>query len=551
MAPAPWSKESCIKSGRDGWSGDGWSKVSRAGNRACKPNDNNQSYTVCKCGHCISDRLLLLLRHGEWAGCGKHLFPCDLEGSSLPAFADGTGTQSLMKPVLPQSRRPPVCAPYAELPSGSRKEASPADPEPLEFDIGEVHLDSGWEFSEWALALELARRGRTGAHRACEPPKSAVGPEPESARVGPASVCQLEKASALDGRGRGFGRLSLAPGAAQSLDAGARSSAPLFNVPVGLENVNRPYLSSRMEGAIRVPLDGLPGCSRALAWRLGQRGGLGARGSLFVSPDNAKAVEGPGPFKWGGAGLQLESNLENTGALIPEEFGQAPPESLFPEASLGRAKGVVDSLKQSVPRAGLSVIAEGATCISAVAAGLTRAESRLRRSASLCFLAVPVARATGFISAPGWSCDQCGKFSAKTHSGDLARLRRGSWATQPVRTGIVSCQPDGRSRSPWKGADEANVDCPRERYTVEGQRGRQRGRRCHHQRGRRPRPRRRPLAAWPLEGMRVTRADGRGTQHFTLHWDPHSQRLQWGTHGRLWLGAPPRPSAPAVVSKWV
>jgi len=48
-----------------------------------------------------------------------------------------------------------------------------------------------------------------------------------------------------------------------------------------------------------------------------------------------------------------------------------------------------------------------------------------------------------------------------------------------------------------------NVDCPRERYTV--------------------------------EGMRVTRADVRGTQNFTLHWDPRSQRLQWGTHGRLWL----------------
>eukprot|EP00929_Paragymnodinium_shiwhaense_P117556 TRINITY_DN8831_c0_g1_i1.p1 TRINITY_DN8831_c0_g1~~TRINITY_DN8831_c0_g1_i1.p1 ORF type:complete len:428 (-),score=74.66 TRINITY_DN8831_c0_g1_i1:417-1700(-) len=49
-----------------------------------------------------------------------------------------------------------------------------------------------------------------------------------------------------------------------------------------------------------------------------------------------------------------------------------------------------------------------------------------------------------------------------------------------------------------------NVDCPREQYVV--------------------------------EGLRVTRTDVRGLQHyFTLHWDANRQKLQWGTHGRLFL----------------
>lgn len=48
-----------------------------------------------------------------------------------------------------------------------------------------------------------------------------------------------------------------------------------------------------------------------------------------------------------------------------------------------------------------------------------------------------------------------------------------------------------------------NVDCPREQYVV--------------------------------QGLHVIRTDVRGTQHFSLHWDPHRQQLQWGTHGRLFL----------------
>jgi len=52
-----------------------------------------------------------------------------------------------------------------------------------------------------------------------------------------------------------------------------------------------------------------------------------------------------------------------------------------------------------------------------------------------------------------------------------------------------------------------NVDCPREQYSIHGQ--------------------------------RITRSDARGTRNFTIHWDQGRQRWQWGTHGRLslqWLG---------------
>mmetsp|Transcript_90654 Transcript_90654/g.194392 ORF Transcript_90654/g.194392 Transcript_90654/m.194392 type:complete len:455 (+) Transcript_90654:96-1460(+) len=88
-------------------------------------------------------------------------------------------------------------------------------------------------------------------------------------------------------------------------------------------------------------------------------------------------------------------------------------------------------------------------------------------------------------------------------------------------------EPLWRSRSPgkaWEGSGGGsggsharpvedlagtwvNMECPREQYVV--------------------------------DGLHVARADNRGTHNFTLRWDPHRQRLQWGTHGRLcleWLG---------------
>lgn len=48
-----------------------------------------------------------------------------------------------------------------------------------------------------------------------------------------------------------------------------------------------------------------------------------------------------------------------------------------------------------------------------------------------------------------------------------------------------------------------NIDCPGERYAV--------------------------------AGHNVTRTDGQGSRHFTLHWDNRRKQLQWGTRGRLYL----------------
>lgn len=42
-----------------------------------------------------------------------------------------------------------------------------------------------------------------------------------------------------------------------------------------------------------------------------------------------------------------------------------------------------------------------------------------------------------------------------------------------------------------------------------------------------------------IEGLRVTRVDGRGSRDFTIYWDQYKQQWQWGMHGRLalqWLG---------------
>eukprot|EP00927_Polykrikos_kofoidii_P068602 TRINITY_DN6394_c0_g1_i1.p1 TRINITY_DN6394_c0_g1~~TRINITY_DN6394_c0_g1_i1.p1 ORF type:complete len:397 (-),score=53.51 TRINITY_DN6394_c0_g1_i1:203-1393(-) len=44
-----------------------------------------------------------------------------------------------------------------------------------------------------------------------------------------------------------------------------------------------------------------------------------------------------------------------------------------------------------------------------------------------------------------------------------------------------------------------------------------------------------PWEQYVVEGLKVIRTDIRSTQRFTLHWDHARQRLQWGTHGRLYL----------------
>lgn len=48
-----------------------------------------------------------------------------------------------------------------------------------------------------------------------------------------------------------------------------------------------------------------------------------------------------------------------------------------------------------------------------------------------------------------------------------------------------------------------NVDCPREKYVI--------------------------------DGLKVTRTDGRGARDFSLRWDAQSHRWEWGTRGRLFL----------------
>lgn len=72
-----------------------------------------------------------------------------------------------------------------------------------------------------------------------------------------------------------------------------------------------------------------------------------------------------------------------------------------------------------------------------------------------------------------------------------------------------------------------NVDCPSERYFI--------------------------------EGLRVTRMDARGTKAFTIYWDQYKQQWQWGMHGRLslqWLGenmiawVPYMPEYPCYARVW-
>jgi len=48
-----------------------------------------------------------------------------------------------------------------------------------------------------------------------------------------------------------------------------------------------------------------------------------------------------------------------------------------------------------------------------------------------------------------------------------------------------------------------------------------------------------PHEQYVVEGLRIMRTDARGTRDFSIQWDNHKQRWQWGPHGRLslqWLG---------------
>jgi len=44
-----------------------------------------------------------------------------------------------------------------------------------------------------------------------------------------------------------------------------------------------------------------------------------------------------------------------------------------------------------------------------------------------------------------------------------------------------------------------------------------------------------PLERYVVEGLQVTRKDVRGTTYFTLHWSDQQQRWEWGTYGKLFL----------------
>lgn len=48
-----------------------------------------------------------------------------------------------------------------------------------------------------------------------------------------------------------------------------------------------------------------------------------------------------------------------------------------------------------------------------------------------------------------------------------------------------------------------------------------------------------PREQYIIEGLQVTRIDGRGTRNFTIHWNQALRRWEWGAHGHLslqWLG---------------
>uniref|UniRef100_A0A7S2K986 RING-type domain-containing protein n=1 Tax=Zooxanthella nutricula TaxID=1333877 RepID=A0A7S2K986_9DINO len=111
------------------------------------------------------------------------------------------------------------------------------------------------------------------------------------------------------------------------------------------------------------------------------------------------------------------------------------------------------------------------------------------------------------------ACLREGSASAGPQAGGAGWGSSGSWATTAAA---------GELEGAWM-----NVDCPGERYFI--------------------------------EGLRVTRIDGRGARDFSIYWDQYKQRWRWGMHGWLslqWLGdnmiawAPDSPADPSYVCAW-